>query len=212
MTQVSWPGGRKAAPADAVGAGRRARRALSPLPALPARVTGIARAVAAVAALLAAAGCAPTLDWRQLRPEGWGLALSLPCRPASHARSVALAGAPVELQLMACSADEHTFAAASADVADPARVGPALQALGAAAQANVQGRVEAEQAAAVSGMTPHPAARRWRLAGRLPDGRAVREQVLVFSHGTRVFQLTVLGPRADDALARPLLDAAEVLR
>ncbi len=161
---------------------------------------------------LAAAGCSPSLDWRRMQPEGWGLAVALPCRPSTHARQVVLADAPVQLQLMACSAGEHTFAAASADVVDPARVGPALQALGAAARTNVQGEVESDQPAAVKGMTPHPLARRWRLAGRLPDGKAVREQVLVFAHGTRVFQLTVLGPRSDDALARPLLDEAEVSR
>lgn len=163
-----------------------------------------------MAALLG--GCTQTLDWRQLRPDGWGLAVALPCKPASHARQVPLAGPPVELTLMACSAEGHTFAIASADLVDPARVGPALQALGEAAQANVQGQVEAEQPALVKGMTPHPAARLLRLRGRLPDGQPVAEQVLVFAHGPRVYQATLVGPRADEALARPFFDAIEVLR
>lgn len=162
------------------------------------------------AALLA--GCSPTLDWRQLRPDGWGILVSLPCRPASQARQVPLAGAPVELLLMACSADGHTFAIASADMADPARVGPALQALGAAALANVRGQVEADQPAAVPGMTPQPAARRWVVRGLRPDGTAVREQVLVFAHGLRVFQATVVGPSANDAHARPFFASIEVAR
>lgn len=169
-----------------------------------------AAALLACAALLTA--CSPALDWRQLRPDGWGLGVSLPCRPSKVARPVPLAGAPVELTLLACSVDGHTFAIASADMADPARVDPALQALGAAARANVQGQVESEQPAAVPGMTPYPGARRWRVSGRLPDGVAVREQVLVFAHGLRVFQATVVGPHADDGLVKPFFDSIEVAR
>lgn len=173
------------------------------------------RRVAAVLWLVVGAGlsaCSPALDWRQLRPDGWGLAVSLPCRPADLARQVPLAGAPVELRLLACSADGHTFAIASADMADPARVGPALQALGASALANVQGRIDAVQPAAVPGMTPHPDARCWQVSGRLPEGGPVREQVLVFAHGLRVFQATVVGPRADGEMAQPFFESIEVAR
>jgi hypothetical protein len=164
----------------------------------------------AVVSLLAA--CSPALDWRRMQPEGLGLTVSMPCRPASQARSLLLAGNRVEWQLLACTADRHTFAIASADLADAARVGPALLALAAAAQANVQGTVGAGEAAAVPGMTPNPAARRWRVQGQLSDGQAVREQVLLFTHGLRVFQATVVGPTAGDALAQPFFDSIEVLR
>jgi hypothetical protein len=173
-------------------------------------VSVAAAAMSAGLALLAA--CSPALDWRQLHPDGWNLGVSLPCRPADVTRQVALVGAPVELRLLACSADGHTFAIASADMVDPARVDPALQALGAAALANIQGRIDAEQPAAVPGMTPYPAARHWQVTGRLPDGSAVREQVLVFAHGLRVFQATVVGSRADDALAKPFFDSIEIAK
>jgi hypothetical protein len=46
-------------------------------------------------------------------------------------------------------------------------------------------------------MTPHPQSAQWRLSGRLPDGRAVQERVVVFSHGTRVYQATMLGAALD---------------
>jgi hypothetical protein len=166
----------------------------------------------AVLAGLVLAGCSPTLDWRQVRPEGWGLVASWPCRPTLQVRPVALAGPAVELGLLSCSAGGHRFAIASADVADPARVGPALQALGAAARANVQGVIESERAASVSGMTPQPAARWWRVQGQLPDGAPVREQVLLFAQGMRVFQATLVGPVADDTLARTFFDAIELPR
>ena len=196
MTPISSAAGRSGADLDLAQAARPVRLA--------------ATALLAGSALLAA--CSPALDWRQLHPEGWSLGVALPCRPASLARQVALAGAPVELRLLACSADGHTFAIASAELTDPARVGPALQALGAAARANVQGQIDTEQPAAVPGMTPYPDARRWQLTGRLPDGVAVREQVLVFGHGLRVFQATVVGPRADERMAQPFFDSIEVAR
>ena len=156
-------------------------------------------------------GCTAALDWRQLQPEGWSLAASLPCKPASQQRRVALAGQTVVLAMLACTADGHTFALASADLGNPARVGVVLQALGRAAQANVQGQVLVEQPAAVPGMTPNPEARRWRLQGRLPGGQAVAEQVQVFAHGTRVFQAAVIGPQADEARAGPFFDGLKVL-
>jgi len=156
-------------------------------------------------------GCTAALDWRQLQPEGWSLVAALPCKPASQQRQVVLAGQPVVLTMLACSADQHTFALASAELGDPARVVPVLQALGQAARANVQGRVDAERPALVPGMTPQPAARHWRLQGRLPGGQAVAEQVQVFAHGTRVYQAAVIGPQADDARAAPFFEALKVL-
>lgn len=179
-----------------------------------ARQTGTGRharpwAAALVLALLV--GCSAALDWRQLQPEGWSLAAALPCKPASQQRRVPLAGQTVVLTMLACTADGHTFALASADLGDPARVGAVLQALGRAAQANVQGQVLAEQPAAVPGMTPNPDARRWRLQGRLPGGQAVTEQVQVFAHGTRVFQAAVIGPQADEPRAGPFFEGLKVL-
>jgi len=197
MTQVSRADGRGGADDDAAQCTRPLRRVAAAL-------------LWVVGAGLSA--CSPALDWRQLRPDGWGLTVSLPCRPADLARQVPLAGAPVELRLLACSADGHTFAIASADMADPARVGPALQALAATALANVQGRVDAVQPAAVPGMTPYPDARRWQVSGRLPEGGPVREQVLVFAHGLRVFQATVVGPQADGDMAQPFFESIEVAR
>jgi len=148
---------------------------------------------AACAAALAAAACSPALDWRELRPEGSGAVLMLPCKPASHARRVPLAGTPVELTLYACSAAGVTWALAFADVADPARVGPALAALRDAALANVGAAASAPLPLAVPGATPNPASVRLALQGRLPDGQAVHEQVAVFARGTRVYQATCVG-------------------
>jgi len=99
--------------------------------------------------------------------------------------------------LHACDAADVTYALGHADVGDPARVGPALQALRAAAVGNLGGQVATDRPLQVEGMTPQPHARLVEVRGQLPDGRPVQERVAVFSKGTRVFQVTMVGPALD---------------
>lgn len=157
-------------------------------------------------AAIVAAACGPALDWRQLRPPDWHLAASLPCRPDRVVRSVPLAGQPVEMTMLACSVGEHTFALASVPLTDPAAVPAALRALVDGARTNVGGAVERQQPAAVPGMTPQADARRLRVVGHRPDGRTVTEELVVFAHGLRVFQATVLGPKVDAVTSAPFFD------
>lgn len=180
-------------------------------PACRSRARKAAAGRGLLSALFLLAGCSAALDWRQIQPDGWSLVGALPCKPATQQRQVALAGQTVVMTMVACTADAHTFALASAELGDPAQVLPVLQALGQAARVNLQGRVDAEQPALVPGMTPNPAARRWRLLGQLPNGQPAAEQVQVFAHGTRVFQAAVVGAEADDARAAPFFDALKVL-
>lgn len=149
--------------------------------------------VLSLAALLLAA-CSPALDWREMRPEDSGAVAMFPCRPASHARPVRLAGGEVLLTLHSCSASEVTWALAVADLADPARVGPALDELRRSAAANIAAQQAHELALVVPGATPNPASGRVALAGQRADGAAVHEQMAVFTKGTRVYQATVIGP------------------
>jgi hypothetical protein len=140
------------------------------------------------------AGCSPAHDWREVRPEGSGLVLLLPCRPDAHARDVALAGRTLKLALVACSAGGQTWAVAYGDVADPAAVGPALDELRTAAARNLgAGAAPAPAALAVPGATPNAGSGRFAVAGKLPDGTAVQEQAAVFARGTLVFQATAVG-------------------
>jgi hypothetical protein len=148
-----------------------------------------------VAALVQA--CAPALDWRELRPAGSGLTVLFPCKPASHARQVRLGPVAVHLELHACTAGGSTWAVAFADMQDPARVGPALTALRAAAADNLSAAPAQVLMLKVEGATPNPASQRLQFQGRLPDGRAVTEQVAVFAKGTRVFQAVALSDKLD---------------
>lgn len=149
------------------------------------------RSLCIVATTLAA--CTPTLNWRDVRAEGSSARWLFPCRPNVQERSIALAGAPVKLTLQACSAGGLTWGLAHADLVDPARVAPALNALQAGAAANlgtVQGAVTPRT---VNGATPQPGSGLMQLKGQLPDGTAVHMQVLVFARGPQVFQASVIG-------------------
>jgi hypothetical protein len=141
--------------------------------------------------------CAPALDWREVRPAGSGIALLMPCKPDSHARQVRLGPDTVRLELHACSAAGATWAVAFADLGDPARVGPALLELRSAAARNLTATEPQPLPLKVEGATPNPASQRAQWLGRMPDGRAVTEQVAVFAKGTRVYQAIALGDKLD---------------
>ena len=146
---------------------------------------------------MALLACTPALDWREVRPTGAGITLLFPCKPDSHARQVRLGADTVRLELHACSAAGATWALAFADVADPTRVGPALTELRSAAARNVEASDPVLLKLEVDGATPNPASQRLQLRGSMPDGRAVTEQIAVFTRGTRVYQTTVLGDKLD---------------
>jgi hypothetical protein len=141
--------------------------------------------------------CSPALDWREVRPAGSGITALFPCKPDSHARQLKLGPDPVRLELHACKAMGVTWALAFADMGDPARVGPALVELRTAAANNLAASEPTSLPLKVDGATPNAASQRIQFHGRMPDGRAVIEQVAVFAKGTRVFQAIALGDSLD---------------
>lgn len=143
--------------------------------------------------------CSPVLDWREVRAPDSAARLLMPCKPSVQERRVPLAGRPTRLVLLACAAGDITWGLAVADVGSPARVGEALQALALSAGGNVAAAAPTQRLPlVVPGGTPHAAAQMLRFEGRLPDGKAVRMQTAVFSHGTWVYQASALGPALPD--------------
>jgi hypothetical protein len=162
--------------------------------------------LAAFAALLLS-GCSPTLDWRETRLEGPGLMALFPCRPKAQSRQIELAGAPVTMSLHACEAAGATYAVSTADVQDPARVGPALQALHSVSVAKAGPAAPAASGAwSVDGMTPQAAAGPWRLAGQRPDGARLEMETAVFARGTWVAQASVIGDSLPAAAVAPFFE------
>lgn len=148
----------------------------------------------ALGVALGVSACAPTLDWREVRPEDGRWVALFPCKPKTHARSVELAGAQVRIHLYACTAAGHTYALSWADLGDPSRVTPALRMLRQATVANLDAPEPVPQPLQVPGMTPNPEALRVRVSGHLPDGQAVTHVAGYFAHATRIHQVNVVGP------------------
>ncbi len=149
----------------------------------------------ALTAVLVLAGCSPTLDWRETRPEGAGVVAMFPCRPDRHARPVVVAGASTRMEMLVCTAGGARFAVSFMDLADPAAVTPALAELRATALANIGGVQRGSEPAQVSGMTANSQAARLAMSGRLPDGTAVQEQAAFFVKGLRIYQASVIGAK-----------------
>jgi hypothetical protein len=154
--------------------------------------------------------CTPTLDWREVRPEGSGVRALFPCKPSRQVREVALAGAPVSMAMHACNAGDAVYALAFADVGDPARVSSALGELRRTALRNIHAAAPEARPFAVAGMTPNAQAVRFRGSGHRPDGSAVEEDVSLFAHGTVVYQATVLGTAVDAVAAQTFVDGLAV--
>jgi hypothetical protein len=129
-----------------------------------------------------------------------------PCRPVQQTRQVALGDQPLDWHLHTCGVGSLTYAVGDADVVDPARVGPVLQSLLAAAQAPLQEASLMPIAYQVSGMTPQPHAGRWALSGNDAQGRRLRIDVALVSRGTHVVQAMVIGPAAPEAAIQPFFE------
>ena len=171
---------------------------------------GIPATVAGAAAVLA--GCFPALNWREVRPENSGATVLMPCRPAAQARTVALAGQTLHLQLSVCSASGMTWALATAEVPSEEAVDRVLDALATAAKDNISAGKVSGSRAAVPGALPDSRSRRLDLVGT-PRGRAqVQEVVVVAARGTRVFQATALGERLDPEAVDTFLSSLDLTR
>jgi hypothetical protein len=136
--------------------------------------------------------CSPTYDWREFAPEGVGLRLSFPCRPDRHARNV-VAGAATQIEMLACSVGDTTFALTFARLSDPAAVATTLGEWRAAALANLGGATATPLPLQLGGATPNAQAAMLVLRGRRPDGSAVLQQAAFFAKGLRVYQASVIG-------------------
>ena len=159
-------------------------------------------ATAVLAATLAA--CSPTLDWRDVHPQGSSAVLMFPCRPHHAQRDVPLAGTVVSMRMDACSAGGANFALATIDGGDPQRVTPALVALRSQLLANMGAAPVEQHALSLPGATPNPESVRLHALGKRPDGSDVVADAAFFVKGLTLYQATVLA--GDDGPGRDAVD------
>lgn len=133
--------------------------------------------------------CSPSLDWREVRPEGSGILAMFPCKPQVNIRP-ATPAEPSAMGLAECKAADLSFSLAWAELPDPTMVTPALLQMRQSMAAKLQASNAPAQALQVPGMTPNPEAQLQVLTGHEQEAR-----IAVFSRGLRVYQLVVLGKK-----------------
>lgn len=138
--------------------------------------------------------CQPTLNWREARPGGAGVAALFPCKPDVEQRP-ARPGQGA-MGLARCEAGGLNFALSWADLPDPGTSTAALQAMPRSLAAKLGQPLPAAQRLQVAGMTPLPQAGHYRIAAT--ESGAGFTRVAVFAHGVRVYQVLMAG-RQDDA-------------
>ncbi|MBB2486657.1 hypothetical protein H5407_15635 [Mitsuaria sp. WAJ17] len=142
-------------------------------------------------ALLLLAACAPSQNWREVRPEGSGAELMFPCKP-DQAHRPASAQEPA-MGLAVCRAGGLSFSLSWSEMPRPDMLGPALLAMGEGLRQRLKAPEAVWQAVQVPGMTPRPESGQQALAG---PGQQARQAL--FSRGLKVYQLVMLGPRDDE--------------
>lgn len=141
---------------------------------------------------------------------GTPLQVAFPCRPTTMVRDIVVAGGSLRWTLASCDAGGMTFGVAWADLPSPDRTSVVLQALARQAGDNLRATHRVDQAASVPGMTPNAAAQWIHLAGSAPDGGDMTQRMLLFTHGLRLYQAAVLGPKVEAAAASGFFDALKV--
>jgi hypothetical protein len=170
---------------------------------------GLPRSLLLIAALCA---CSPSLDWRRVTPPDLGVEILFPCRPSSLTREVALQHGRMPMVMHACSAAGSTFALSSLQLPTSAASRRRSTRCATLRCATCKARPSNAQSYDVPGMTPNPHAGRFVLNGRRPDDSAVHQHLLLFAHGARVYQASVLGDAPDDAAVSIFFSGVKVLQ
>lgn len=156
------------------------------------------RLLVLAAALWVLAGCNPTFNWREVRPDNSGLSLLLPCKPDKAEKTVPLGGQPVALRMLGCDAGDATFAVAVADIVDASKAEAVLAQWQALTLANMKAAPMGTGAGATqvasfrpTGMATGAPALLVKSSGQRADGRAVAGQAAYFSRGSQLFQVVL---------------------
>ena len=145
----------------------------------------------ALVVLAALAACSPKFNWRDVRHEGGGIVLLLPCKPDKAEKTVPLGARPTPLQMIGCEAGGVTFAVAVADVGDAREAASVLAQWQNLTLANMKAGAPRLATMTLAGASN---AVRTSAQGRAQNGRAVSSEAAYFSRGSQVFQVVMYAP------------------
>lgn len=153
--------------------------------------------------VLAASGCSPELNWRDVRPKGSTLQVLMPCKPESAQRDVALPGGNAVLNMLSCDAGGLTFAVSALSRPPAMTSQDVIQAWHQASQISLSvapGQTrDWVPAALFTAQVDHFSG--WQAQGHRHDGTLVQAHAVLFARGTEVFQAAVYGAAQPEVLA-----------
>lgn len=166
------------------------------------------------------AGCAPELNWREVRPVEGGWSVLLPGKPESMTRTVRLGELEVAMTMHGARAGEDAYTVAVARLPEGTAADArerVLAGMRSAMVGNIGGRETGAEAVRLplvdGGGRPvgEVAAVRVTADGQV-RGRPARLVAVFAGDGTRVWQAVAVGPGVDDASARTMLDSLRLVR
>ncbi len=164
--------------------------------------------IALLGALLGA--CSPSLNWRQVRPDGVDMTLLLPCKPDRANKTVPLGGRSTRLSMTGCEAGGAMYALAVADLDDASHAVSVLAQWQSLTLSHMRASTSTQRPAPVSGADAQPGPTLVSARGIHPDGQAVEGQALYFARGTRLFQAVIYAPRIDPDAAETFLSSLKL--
>lgn len=146
------------------------------------------------------AGCSPSLNWRDVRPEGTSLVGLLPCKPDHGARVLPMGSKPVTITMMGCDANGATFTLAHMAVPDLDGAA-ALTHWQAATLSTMRGQTVSILPFSLKGSSAQPPAVQVKATGVRANGKPVTLQAVWFVATGRVFQVALYSDKAQPEVA-----------
>ena len=155
--------------------------------------------------------CNPTFNWREVRPDTGVMVALFPCKPEQVARTVALAGQPVRLDMLSCDAGGATFAIGHAAINDPAQAGDILTQWRTVTLANLRAKVSTDEPFLPTGSLALPGSVRVAASGQRANGDAVQVHAAWFAQSTgsgiRLFQAVVYADKVNPEVSDTFFSA-----
>ena len=176
------------------------------------------RWIGVAVAALAAIGCSPAYDWREVRADDDGFVVLLPAKPARMTRPVNLDGLRVDMTMRGAQAGQASFTVGAVALPDQGEVArKAADAMRIAMVRNIGGTERASRPVSVPIVDAQGKPVGTATGVEVEAAGRMREQPATLlarfvTHERQAWQCVVLGPQVDREQAAVFLDSFRVLR